>query len=370
MHIFGFLKNTKFSSKLATIATKLLVLGLLAVNLEANQSSLSLVSQPRQIGDLDDLVANLKAMEKVELHLHIGGAWPLSFLKEIAHPKDFQDLCEMINQFDQGVNYHEAFRIFNLIGKIMNSNERIEQGVAALCEELILDHVVYAELRTGLKDLGTGLEGYLQSVLKGIQVGSDDKNLKVGLILSLRRDTKTAVANQTIDLAIRYYNQGVVGIDISGDSTLGNGGHEIWPALMRAKEAGLPITLHIGESLEETPERQMFELLTLQPKRIGHGVHLCEAAQNWIQEHQTLVELCLTSALKTGMIQHPSEHPGLKLLLQGHPVAICTDDPLIFNTSLSEEYTKVALLTGLSAKDFLNLEHKIQNYYFKNSLQL
>lgn len=318
----------------------------------------------------NQLSAQMKNMQKSELHLHIGGAWPLEYLKEISKPHEFTDLCLMLDQIQAVVlDYHNAFHVFSLINKIVHSNERVENGIMALCKELILDNVVYAELRTGLKDLGSGLDGHLASVLRGIQRGTKGTPLKVGLILSLRRDTNYSTAEQTIDLALKYHGKGVIGIDLSGDSTQGDG-KDIFPALIRAKENNLPITLHIGESKEETAEQQMMELLTIQPKRIGHGVHLCEEGKKWIKEKKILVELCLTSAVKAGMISDAKEHPALELLLQGHPVAICTDDPLIFNTTLSQEYTHVAILTGLLPEEIQELQKQTQNYNFLHNDQV
>lgn len=310
------------------------------------------------------LSEQMRNIPKSELHLHIGGAWPLEYLREISKPQEFNDLCLMLDKIQSGiVDYHHAFRVFSLISKIMHSDERIENGVVALCKDLLQDNVVYAEFRTGLKDLGSGLDGYLAAVLRGIQRGTEGTPLRVGLILSLRRDTNDSIAEQTIDLALKYRNHGVVGIDLSGDSTQGDGKF-IFSSLIRAKENHLPITLHIGESKEETAEQQMMELLIIQPERIGHGVHLCEKARQWIKEKKILVEMCLTSAVQAGMITNAKEHPALKLLLDGHPVAICTDDPLVFNTTLSQEFAHVAWMTGLLPEEIQELQKQIQNYAF------
>lgn len=306
----------------------------------------------------------MKNMQKNELHLHIGGAYPLEYLKKISTVEEFSDLSNMLDQIQAvELDYHNAFRIFSLINKIVNSEELVEEGVVALCQDLIQDNVVYAELRTGLKDLGSGLEGYLAAVLRGIERAAQGTPLKVGLILSLRRDTKHSIAQQTIDLALKYQDQGVVGIDLSGDSTQGDG-IDVFSSLIRAKENNLPITLHIGESKKESAQQQMMELETIQPERIGHGVHLCEEAKKWIVEKKILVELCLTSAVKAGMIRDAKEHPALELLLAGHPVAICTDDPLVFNTTLSQEYTHVAIITGLLPQQIQELQKQTQNYHF------
>jgi adenosine deaminase len=214
-----------------------------------------------------------------------------------------------------------------------------------------------------LKNLGNGCEEYLNAVLRGIRQGEAKSPIKIGLVLSLRRDTSAAVAEQTIDLALQYRSQGVVGLDVSGDSVQGDGS-AIFAAILRGKAQGLPLTLHIGESPKETPEQQMLELSMLQPERVGHCVHLCPEAQAWIREKNLLVELCLTSAVKASMITEPQDHPALSLLLQGHPVAICTDDPLIFNTTLIHEHRYVSQVTRLSLSEVQATQQKIGGYAF------
>lgn len=138
---------------------------------------------------LDLLAEQMRPLNKAEQHIHLGGAWPLSYLKGIATAEEFTALTALLDQIHDSVDYHAVFRVFGLTSKIMNSDERIENGVVALCEELIRDNVTYVELRTGLKNLGSGFEGYLQAVLRGMQKGVANTSLKAGLILSLRRDT-------------------------------------------------------------------------------------------------------------------------------------------------------------------------------------
>ncbi len=313
---------------------------------------------------LNELYEEAKPLAKSELHLHIGGSWPLNYLEKIAEPDQFLDLCHMLKKIqNREASYHEAFRAFTLVEKIVDSEEKVEKGVVALCEDLIQDNVVYAEFRTGIKDLGSGLEEYLQAVLKGIQKGTKDSSLQVGLVLSLRRNSSSFIAAETLRLTLKYRDQGIVGLDLSGDSTLGEG-ENIFPVFLKAKEQNFPITLHIGESPKEKAEQQILELTTLHPERIGHGVHLCDEAKQWIKDKQIPVELCLTSAIQAAMILNENEHPALQLLMNGHPVAICTDDPLIFNTNLSTEYARVASVTGLSVEELHRAQDMLLQHRF------
>lgn len=61
------------------------------------------------------------------------------------------------------------------------------------------------------------------------------KNFNTHLLLSLQRNSSPTIARTIIDLALKYQNRGVVGIDFSGDSTLGKN-ESILTELVRAIE--------------------------------------------------------------------------------------------------------------------------------------
>lgn len=304
----------------------------------------------------------IRSLPKAELHIHLTGAYPLSYLKKIARDpisqNEYNNLVVGLAKIAQGVDYHKVFEYFFHAEKIVNTYDKVENGVVALGEELANDGIVYAEIRTGLKDLGNGYEEYLLAVLRGI--ARCQKKIKLRLLLSLRRNTLPSLAKLTIDLAIRYKDQGVVGIDVSGDSTLGKVS-DIASEIYRAKEESLYLSLHIGESLKEidSPEKekeQACALAELEPDRIGHGVFLSPQSIEWLLKRPNIpIEVCLSSSLLTGMIGHNSQHPGITYYLKHkHPIVACTDDPLLFQSSMSEE------LQNLISLENINQEHILQ----------
>lgn len=302
----------------------------------------------------------IKDIPKTELHLHLTGAYPLSYLRSIASDEDskkeYKELVLSLQKLARGgVTYSDSFEYFAPVRKLVNTYDKVENGVVALCENLISDGVVYVEIRTGLKDLGKGPEEYLKAVLRGIE--RCPKAIKVKLLLSIRRDekdtTSASTAKKTIDIAIKYREQGVVGIDVSGDSTLGQLA-QIIPEIKRAQKAKLHLALHLGESPEEidNKEKELGQaklLEQLKPDRIGHGVFLSPQALKWVLNHPSVpIEVCPTSSVVVGMIDHHSNHPGIKYYLKHkHPVVVGTDDPLLFNSSLTQEYHKLIELDGI-----------------------
>lgn len=72
--------------------------------------------------------------------------------------------------------------------------------------------------------------------------------ITVRLLLSIDRREDTAAAHETVQLAVELQSRGVVGIDLSGNPTVGE--WSTWlPALQEARECGLKITLHAAEVL-------------------------------------------------------------------------------------------------------------------------
>lgn len=330
---------------------------------QSRNSALSL-QEIQSTSEYAKLLNILKNKEKTELHAHLGGAISTSFINSCCNTQDYDLLLEFISNLRSGMDYTKAFEAFNMIGRILNSNQRIEEAAFDFCQNQYNDKVTFSEIRTGLKRLdGKGFEEYLTAVLRGLNRGMQEYPIHVNLILSLRRNSTIEDANETIDLAIKYRDMGITGIDISGESTKGDGSG-IFEALQKAKNNGFSITLHIGENCNENPEQQMKELTQIQPERIGHAVFLCPEAYQWIEEKQIVVEACIRSALSVSMINNPGDHPAFTLFKKGHPVVFCTDDSTLFGT-LSEELALVAYLCNLTIENVIEMQKKALEYSFK-----
>jgi adenosine deaminase len=327
---------------------------------EVNFAELSLLEIEKTSKYLE-LLARLKKSFKTDLHAHLGGALSKEFIKKHSTAQEYAELIGFIDKLKSGIDYSDAFKAFSMIGRVLNSNQRIEEAAFDFCQNQHNDNVTFTELRTGLKRLDGGFEDYLKAVIAGLERGMEAYPIRVTLVLSLRRETSFEDADETIALAIKYRGQIVKGIDVSGESIKGDG-KGIFEALRQARSKGLPITLHIGESKDESPEQQLKELKEIQPSRVGHAVHLCPEAQEWIENNQIVVEACLRSALSV-MIKKPTEHPALALFKKGHPVVFCTDDSTLFG-SHSEELALDACLCDLTIEQVTEMQKAALTYAF------
>lgn len=301
---------------------------------------------------------NFQQLPKAELHLHLGGSFPKEYLFSIATEEQQKQISQSLDLIVKKMDYNAVFRIFGVIAQIVNTEERLQEGVNHLCISLQNDNVRYVEIRTGLKNLGQGVEEYLKAILRGIEMSASDQ-FKANIVLSLQRNSSVVMVKETIDLALKYRDQGVVGIDISGNSSIGNI-EEIMPELIRAKDEGLAFIVHMGEVPEEAD--QMLLLTHLEPKRIGHGVYLSNEAKEWILSHKTPIEVCLSSSVLVKMVEEYKQHPGFEFYRLGQPIVFCTDDPLLFSTTLSQELSYAHQFCGMPKDEIEQVVNSSFNY--------
>jgi adenosine deaminase len=99
--------------------------------------------------------------------------------------------------------------------------------------------------------------------------------------------------------------RGTVGIDIAGPRPDGDRRfpyRELRPLVQQASDAGLGVTIHVGEEDGAYGIAEIREVVsTLRPDRIGHGILAAKDAKLMAQigEAEIVLEICPTSSLLT-----------------------------------------------------------------------
>lgn len=166
------------------------------------------------------------------------------------------------------------------------------------------DGVVYLELRTTPRAIPSedlAKDGYISTILSCISAHNKTSRMRANLILSIDRRNDLATALQVVDLAVKFRNQGVVGIDLCGDPAVGD--VSIFaPAFSLAHKEGLKITIHFAEAPQSSTSKELWKLLEYKPDRIGHVINVPEDVKEEIVKRKLGLELCLSCNVHAKMI--------------------------------------------------------------------
>jgi adenosine deaminase len=135
------------------------------------------------------------------------------------------------------------------------------------------------------------------------QYVDDRGRMAVYLILSVDRAKDTlAQATEVVDIALKHRDTGIiVGIDLCGNPTKGD--VSIYrDAYAKAKSHGLKVTLHFAETAFSGGLQELGTLLSFQPDRIGHVIHVPDTIKEEITRSNIGLELCMSCNVHAKMV--------------------------------------------------------------------
>jgi len=305
-------------------------------------------------------LAEIRTVPKVLLHDHLDGALRPQTVLELARETGYNDLPadneeELTQRLTEGAHrghleiYLDAFR--HTVG-VMQTPEALRRVAAECAEDLAADGIVYAEVRFAPElhtERGLSLDEVVQAVLDGFRQGSEGRGITVYALLTAMRTAARSL--EIAELAVRYRDQGVVGVDIAGAEAG-------WPpsrhldAFQYIKRENFHITIHAGEGfgLPSIWEAVQF----CGTERLGHGVRIVDDIQisqqgsvrlgrlsAYIRDRRIPLEMCPTSNVQTGAAPSIALHP-IRLLRQlSFRVTVNTDNRLMSQVTLSSEFHRL-----------------------------
>lgn len=110
------------------------------------------------------------------------------------------------------------------------------------------------------------------------------------------------------------------------------------PIYKRAKASGLRLKAHVGEFGSADDVMEAVEELEL--NEVHHGIAAAQSVQimKWLADNKIQLNVCPTSNIMLKLVDSYANHPIRILFDYAIPITINTDDLLIFNQSVSQEY--------------------------------
>ena len=312
----------------------------------------------------------IRAMPKVLLHDHLDGGLRPETVIELADDVGYEDLPTRDPQqltaiLTAGAHrghlnlYLDAFR--HTVG-VMQTRDALHRVAREAAEDLAADGIVYAEVRFAPElhtERGLTLDEVVEAVLHGFADGSAFRRLKVRALLSAMRTA--ARSTEIAELAVRHRDNGVVGFDIAGAEAG-------WPpsrhldAFQYVHRENFHVTIHAGEGFGLPSIWEAVQYCGAE--RLGHGVRLADDIKvnsdgtatlgrlaGYIRDLRIPLEMCPTSNVQTGAAESIEQHP-LRLLRQLHfRVTVNTDNRLMSQVTLTDEFASLVREFGYDWPD-------------------
>ena len=299
-------------------------------------------------------------LPKTEIHIHLEGSIRTRTIIDIAGEYNLQLPAYEVAELDKHVKVLEQMRdlrtvleAFAIFQNSITSPEVVERIAWELFEDAAKQNIRLFEVRFSpdwaFHGHGLDWDACLEGLLRAKERAERTFEMAIGYIAITSRSLGPESCVKTVDWAIRN-KEHILGIDLA-DAEDEHPIHEFVEPVMRAKEAGLKVTVHSGEN---KPASAVVDTIhAVNPDRIGHGIHIIEdmAAVELVKEHGITLEVNPWSNYLTNSVRTIEEHPLKKLFDLGVRVTINSDDPEVLETNLNNEYRIAHEILGMSLED-------------------
>jgi len=301
----------------------------------------------------------IRALPKVELHLHIEGSLepelmfalaerngvelPYASVEDVRAAYDFSDLQSFLDIYYAGA-------------QVLLKPQDFYDMTWAYLEQCRADKVRHTEIFFDPQthtDRGVPFEVVMEGITSALRDGKSQLGISSHLILCFLRHLSADAAMVTYEQALPWREHFIgVGLD---SSEQGHPPQKFQAVFERALADGFLTVAHAGE--EGPPDYITQALDLLKVSRIDHGVRCLEdpLLVRRLQKEQIPLTVCPLSNVKLCVFDTLEQH-NLKTLMDANLcVTINSDDPSYFGGYIGQNYLETAEALDLSLKDIETL---------------
>ena len=299
---------------------------------------------------------------KSEIHCHLEGSIRTQTIIDIARQYNLilpsyeaRELDRHVKVYDQLRDLQAVLDAFAIFQNSITSPAVFERIAWELFEDCSRQNIKLFEVRFSPDWAFHGHDVDWDSCLEGLLAAKERAeyqfDMVIGIIAITSRGMGAESCIKTVDWAIRH-KQHILAVDLADGEMLYPMNNFVKP-ILKAKDAGLKVTIHTGEDTPASAVRDT--ILAFQPDRIGHGIHSIEDMKviELIKERNITLEVNPWSNYLTNSVPVIEEHPLKKLFDLGVRVTINSDDPEVLETNVNNEYRIAHEVLGMSMDDIV-----------------
>jgi adenosine deaminase len=282
-------------------------------------------------------VRDIRTLPKANLHLHLTGAMRPATLTDLAAR---YGVPEPVPLDPDAVHGWAAFQgRYDVARNTIRSAADVARVVLEAAADNADDGCGWLEIQVDPTSYAPRLGG-LAATVEAVLAAAERVPIPVGVTVAASWGATAQHASRLAELAARYAGRGVVGFGLSNDERLGRV-PDFAPACAIAAAAGLLVVPHAG--FYEPAAHVRACVTHLRADRIGHGLTAADdpGLLETLATRGVALEVCPTSYPPLGVLPDIAAIPLRSLLHAGVPVALATDDPLLFGAGLAEQYALV-----------------------------
>jgi adenosine deaminase len=301
--------------------------------------------------------AKYNDIPKTEIHCHLEGAIRTQTIIDIAREHNLKipayeaaELDRHVKVYDQLKDLETVLAAFGIFQSSIVSPAVFGRIAWELFEDCARQNIKLFEMRFSpdwaFHGHNLDWDACLEELLKAKQRAESELEMVIGIIAITSRGMGAESCVKTVDWAIRH-KQHILAVDLADGELLYPISDFVKP-ILKAKGAGLKVTIHSGE---DTPASAVIDTINnFRPDRIGHGIHSIEDMQaiELIKEKGITLEVNPWSNYLTNSVRTIAEHPLKKLFDLGVRVTINSDDPEVLETNVNNEYRIAHEMLGMS----------------------
>jgi adenosine deaminase len=308
----------------------------------------------------------LHEMPKTDLHVHLDGSVRLSTILDLAEKQGVElpngasteeELAEELHMGEICHDLNDYLKAFDVTLSVLQTEEALYRAAFELGEDAAKENVQYIEVRYSPmlhRENGLSFPVIVEAVAEGLREAKRQYGIMSGQIICGIRHITPESSLRLAELCVAFKDKEVVAFDLAG-AEVDNPPKDHKEAFYLIRNNNVNLTIHAGEAYG--PESIHQAVHTCGAHRIGHGVRLREDGDllNYVNNHRIPLEVCLSSNVQTRAVRGFDSHPLPFYLSYGLRCTINTDNRLITDTTVTDEYMRAVEHFDLNIGDLRKL---------------